>query len=49
MIDLLLNMLELDGHFMVSKNVDIAKGINKMPQSFKEGWQQRKRAKAWQM
>ena len=49
MIGLLLDMLELDTHIGVSKNVDIAKGINKMPNSLKEGWAQYKRMKAWQM
>ena len=48
MIDLILKMLELDKHYGVSRNVDIAKGINKTPLRFSDGWEQRKRRKAWQ-
>jgi len=32
----------------VSKEIDIAKGVNKLPLSFSEGWKQYKRLKAWQ-
>ena len=42
----LIEMLQIGNHYGVSKNIDIAKGINKMPQTFKEGWKQYKRRKA---
>ena len=47
MIDLLLQILALSNHLKVSKNIDIAKGINKTPMTIKEGWNRRKRIKAW--
>jgi hypothetical protein len=40
-----LSMGELRG---VSKEIDIAKGVNKAPLTFSEGWKQYKRKKAWQ-
>jgi len=43
MIDLILKMLALDKMYGVSKNIDIAKGVNKLPLTFREGWEQRKR------
>ena len=46
MIDLIINMLSLDDWHGVSKTIDIAKGSNKLPQTFKEGWKQYKRK--WQ-
>jgi len=48
MIELILKMLDIDEFIGMSKRIDIAKGKNKMPQSFREGWRQRKRAKVWQ-
>ena len=48
MIDLILTLLELDDFIGKSKHIDFAKGSNKIPMSFKEGWKQRKRARAWQ-
>lgn len=48
MIDLILKMLELNEFRGISKDIDIAKGCNKLPVTFKEGWRQRKRCKAWQ-
>jgi hypothetical protein len=47
MIDLILKMLELNAHYGVSRNIDIAKGINKTPLTIKEGLEQIKRRKAW--
>lgn len=43
MIDLILKMLDIDKMHGVSKNIDIAKGVNKLPLTFKEGWSQQKR------
>ena len=48
MIDLILKMLQVGDIIGVSKNIDIAKGSNKLPMTLKEGWKQRKRAKKWQ-
>jgi hypothetical protein len=48
MIDLILKMLDINKMHGVSKNIDIAKGVNKLPMTFKEGWNQRKRVKKWQ-
>ena len=48
MMDLLIQMLEMDKHLGVSKNVDIAKGINKTPLTIKQGLERLKRVKAWQ-
>ena len=47
MIDLILKMLELDEHTGVSKEIDIAKGVNKMPLTFKDGLENNKRRRAW--
>lgn len=48
MIDLILKMLQVDDMIGVSKNIDISKGSNKLPMTFKEGWKQRKRKRQWQ-
>lgn len=48
MVDLILKMLDINDMIGVSKNIDIAKGSNKLPMTIKEGWKQRKRKKAWQ-
>jgi len=48
MIKLIVQMLELDNHYRVSHEVDVAKGINKLPMTIKEGYEQLKRCKAWQ-
>ena len=48
MLELILKMLELDDFRGVSKNIDIAKGSNKLPMTFREAWEQRKRRKQWQ-
>ena len=48
MIDLILKMLDLDEMIGVSKEVDIAKGVNKLPLTFKEGFAQYKRKNKWQ-
>lgn len=48
MIDLILKILDLDEMVGVSKEIDIAKGVNKLPLTFKEGLTQYKRNKKWQ-
>ena len=40
-------LLSIDKFIGVSKNVDIAKGINKIPSSLSEGVEQIKRQNAW--
>ena len=48
MVGYIVDLLNIDDYYGISKEIDIAKGINKMPQTFKEGWERRKRIKAWQ-
>ena len=48
MIDIILKMLELDKMHGVSKNIDIAKGSNKLPTTLKDGYNQFKRKIKWQ-
>lgn len=48
MIEILIQLLEFNDYEGISKNIDIAKGVNKTPMTFKEGWERRKRLKAWQ-
>lgn len=48
MIENILKLMELHEYRGVSKQIDIAKGKYKLTTSFKEAWEQRKRAKAWQ-
>ena len=43
MIDLILKMLTIDDMLGVSKEIDIAKGVNKLPLTFKDAWKQYKR------
>lgn len=47
MIDLVLKLLQLDDFKGVSKEVDFAKGSDRLPLSFGEAWKQFKRRKAW--
>lgn len=48
MLDLIIKTLEVDRFIGVSKNIDIAKGVNEMPKSIKKGFEQFKRNKQWQ-
>jgi len=48
MIDFILKSLEVDEMYGVSKNIDIAKGVNKTPLTFNEAWKRRKRIRKWQ-
>ena len=43
----IIEMLQLDKMIGVSKNIDIAKGVNKIPTSLSEGFEQLKRQKEW--
>ena len=40
---IILELLQLDNWYGISHEVDIAKGINKLPETFKEGFEQQKR------
>ena len=44
----IIEMLKVSEHCGVSKNVDIAKGVNKLPTSFRIAFEQRKREAQWQ-
>lgn len=44
---MILELLELSDMIGVSKNIDIAKGKNKIPETWREGFEQLKREKAW--
>lgn len=48
MIEFILNMLDIDEMIGVSKNIDIAKGSNKLPLNIREAWKQHKRKQVWQ-
>jgi len=48
MIGLILDILNSDDYYDVSKTVDIAKGANELPLSFNKAWKQRKRKRKWQ-
>lgn len=48
MIDLILKILSVDDMIGISKEVDIAKGVDKIPLTFKDGFEQRKRRLKWQ-
>lgn len=45
MLESIIYLLNLDPYYGVSENIEIAKGKNKLPMTFKEGWEARKRAK----
>lgn len=45
---IILKLLNLSDFYNVSKNIDIAKGENKLPQSLKEGYEQIKRKIKWE-
>ena len=48
MIGLIIDILNTDKFIGVSKNIDIAKGVNELPTSFNKAWEQRKRKRKWQ-
>jgi hypothetical protein len=43
----LFKLLQIDDFKGISKNIDIAKGKHKLPETFKEGIKQAKRELAW--
>lgn len=45
MIQLIIQLLALDEFYGVSKNIDIAKGVNALPKGIKEIYKQAKRRK----
>jgi len=45
---IILKLLNIDEFYGVSENIEIAKGKNKMPETFKEGFKQIKRKTKWQ-
>ena len=47
MIELIVSILDLDEFKGFSDNIEIAKGKNKLPLTFREGWKQFKRSIAW--
>ena len=49
MITILLDMLASNEFYGVSENIEIAKGKNKLPTSFKYAWRQRKRKIKWRL
>lgn len=49
MIEQILELLNQDDWYGVSKNIDIAKGKYKIPTSLKEKQEQTKRDRAWRL
>ena len=47
MFDLIIKCLELGESRGVSKEIDIAKGVNKLQTTWNGSWKQYKRKKAW--
>jgi hypothetical protein len=45
---IVLKLLNIDEFYRVSETIEIAKGKNKMPETFKEGFKQIKRQIKWQ-
>jgi hypothetical protein len=45
---IVLKLLNIDEFYGVSETIEIAKGKNKIPLSFKEGYKQIKRNRKWQ-
>jgi hypothetical protein len=48
MINIILKMLDINDMYGVSKEIDIAKGVNKLPLNLKDGFKQLKRKSKWQ-
>ena len=49
MLGIILDILAMDKFHGISEEIDIAKGKNKLTMSFREGWEQSKRAKKWRL
>lgn len=47
MIKNILDLLALQEHYGISENIEIAKGKNEIPKTFKEGFKQIKRELKW--
>lgn len=47
MFDLLIKCLDVDDMIGISREVDIAKGVNRLETTFKGSWKQYKRKKKW--
>lgn len=47
MIYNIIQLLKLQDYYGVSKNIDIAKGVNEYPKTFKQGIKQIKRQVKW--
>jgi len=45
----MIELLNLTEWYGISKNIDIAKGINQIPTNIKQGIDQIKRQSAWQL
>ena len=45
---IVIKLLNIDEFYGVSETIEIAKGKNKIPLSFKEGYKQIKRNRKWQ-
>jgi hypothetical protein len=48
MLKNIITLLQLHNHYGVSENIEIAKGKNELPKSFKQGYRQIKRELKWQ-
>ena len=48
MLEAIVFLLNVDHHYGQGRNIEIAKGKNKIPTSLAEGWQQFKRNREWQ-
>ena len=48
MLKNIITLLQLHEHYGVSENIEIAKGKNELPKSFKQGYRQSKRELKWQ-
>lgn len=47
MIEIILNMLSMDEFYNISEEIEIAKGKNKLPLTFKEGYKKAIRKAKW--
>lgn len=47
MIGIILDILQMDEFYGISKEIEIAKGKNKLCTNWRESWNQLKRAKKW--
>lgn len=48
MLKNIIQLLQLNDHYGVSENIEIAKGKNELTKSFKQGYRQIKRQLKWQ-